>query len=112
MWQFKLPHSPKRQSTLTYVPCSQAISLGVNQPELKEPLEAFLPSLKRRWVFHPTAKRLSESRIRAVAQNGLSANQKPVLASVVKGQESSKWNRSQKDLDLLLTDRKTGVSIR
>jgi len=42
------------------------------------------PSLKRRWGFRPTAKRLSESRIRAVARNGLSANKKPALASAVK----------------------------
>ena len=42
------------------------------------------PSLKRRWGFRPTAKRLSESRIRSVARNGLSANKKPVLASVAR----------------------------
>jgi len=42
------------------------------------------PSLKRRWGSRPSAKRFSESRIRAVARNGLSANKKPVLASVVK----------------------------
>ena len=29
------------------------------------------PSLKRRWGFRPSARRLSESRIRAVARNGL-----------------------------------------
>ena len=48
------------------------------------------PSLKRRWGFRPSAKRLSESRIRTVARIGLSANKKPLLASVVKEQESSK----------------------
>ncbi len=42
------------------------------------------PSLKRRWGFRPSAKRLSESRIRAVAIHGLSTIKKPVLASVVK----------------------------
>jgi len=42
------------------------------------------PSLKRRWGFRPSARRFSESRIRAVARDGLSANKKPVLASVVK----------------------------
>jgi hypothetical protein len=31
------------------------------------------PSLKRRWGFKPSAKRFSESRIRAVARDGLSA---------------------------------------
>ena len=41
-------------------------------------------SLRRRWGFRPSAKRLSESRIRAVARNGLSAIGRPVLASVVK----------------------------
>ena len=40
------------------------------------------PSLRRRWGFKPSAKRLSEERIRAVARDGLSAIQKPVLASV------------------------------
>ncbi len=29
------------------------------------------PSLKRRWGFRPSAKRLSEARIRAVARDGL-----------------------------------------
>ena len=32
------------------------------------------PSLRRRWGFRPSAKRLSESHIRAVAKDGLSAN--------------------------------------
>lgn len=31
-------------------------------------------SLRRKWGFRPTAKRLSEGRIRAVARDGLSAN--------------------------------------
>ena len=70
------------------------------------------PPLKRRWGFRPSAKRLSESRIRTVARNGVSANKKPVLALVVKERESSKWNKPQKHLDLLLPDRKTGVSTR
>ena len=48
------------------------------------------PSLKRRWGFRPSAKRFSESRIRAVARNSISSNKKPVLASVVKGQKSFK----------------------
>ena len=30
-----------------------------------------LPSLKRRWGFKPSARRLSEKRIRAVARDGL-----------------------------------------
>jgi hypothetical protein len=49
-----------------------------------------LPSLKRRWGFRPSARRFSESRIRAVARNGLSAIEKPVLASVVKDKKSFK----------------------
>ena len=31
------------------------------------------PSLKRKWGFRPSAKRFSESHIRAVARDGLSA---------------------------------------
>jgi len=45
------------------------------------------PSLKRRWGFRPSARRFSGSRIRAVARDGISANLKPVLASVVKGKK-------------------------
>jgi len=40
------------------------------------------PSLRRRWGFRPSAKRFSEKHIRAVARDGLSAIQKPVLASL------------------------------
>ncbi len=38
-------------------------------------------SLRRRWGFRPSAKRLSESRIRAVAGDGLEAAGRPVSAS-------------------------------
>ena len=48
------------------------------------------PSLKRRWGFKPSAKRLSESRIRSVARNGLSTNRKPVLALVAIKEPSDK----------------------
>jgi hypothetical protein len=48
------------------------------------------PSLKRRWGFKPSAKRPSERRIRAIATDGISAIQKPVLASVVGKQKSFK----------------------
>ena len=41
-------------------------------------------SLRRRWGFRPSAKRLSKSRIRAVARKGLQAIDRRVLASVVK----------------------------
>ena len=34
------------------------------------------PSLKRRWGFKPSAKRLSEEHIRAVARDGLATNRK------------------------------------
>jgi hypothetical protein len=43
-----------------------------------------LSSLRRRWGFRPSAKRLSESRIRTIARNGLQAISRRVLASVVK----------------------------
>ena len=42
------------------------------------------PSLKRKWGFRPSAKRLSESRIRAVARDGLSAIKGAVSLSDVK----------------------------
>jgi len=45
------------------------------------------PSLKRHWGFKPSAKRLSEKRIRAVARDGLlpkTKNERQVLASVVR----------------------------
>lgn len=47
------------------------------------------PSLKRRWGFRPSAKRLSDSRIRAVAMYGVSRKQKQVLASHERGQTPS-----------------------
>ena len=47
-------------------------------------------SLRRRWGFRPSAKRLSELRIRAIARDGLSANKRLVLASVVGTQKSVK----------------------
>jgi len=40
------------------------------------------PSLRRRWGFRPSARRFSDKQIRAVARDGLSAIEKPVLASV------------------------------
>lgn len=40
-------------------------------------------SLRRRWGFRPSAKRLPESRIRAVAREGLRAISRRVLASAV-----------------------------
>lgn len=40
-------------------------------------------SLKRRWGFRPSARRFLEANIRAVARNGLSPNDKSVLASVI-----------------------------
>jgi hypothetical protein len=42
------------------------------------------PTLKRRWGFKPSAKRLSKNRIRLVAMDGLSAIKKPVLASAAR----------------------------
>ena len=48
-------------------------------------------SLRRRWGFKPSAKRLSEKHIRAVARDGLSAIKKPVLASVEKDDISPEY---------------------
>ncbi|MDD5094388.1 MAG: hypothetical protein PHV74_08430 [Dehalococcoidia bacterium] len=48
------------------------------------------PSLKRRWGFRPSAKRLSETRVRAVAREGRCANKRPVLASAVKKETTGK----------------------
>jgi len=42
------------------------------------------PSLKRRWGFRPSARRFNENHIRIVAQYGLSAIKKTVLASATK----------------------------
>jgi hypothetical protein len=41
-------------------------------------------SLRRRWGFRPSTKRLPESRIRAVAREGLGAISRRVLASTAK----------------------------
>lgn len=40
-------------------------------------------SLRRKWGFRPSAKRLNENRIRAVARDGLLKNDRAVLASAV-----------------------------
>ena len=54
---------------------------GVELAYIKSRLKGS-PTLKRRWGFKPSARRLSETRIRVVAKDGFSAIQKPVLASV------------------------------
>lgn len=41
-------------------------------------------SLRRKWGFRPSAKRLNENRIRTVARDGLAKKQRAVLASAVK----------------------------
>ena len=48
-----------------------AVELEYIKSQLKQS-----PSLRRRWGFRPSAKRLSESRIRAVAMDGVSAKKK------------------------------------
>ena len=58
------------------------------------------PSLKRRWGFYPSAKRLSEDHIRKVARDGLSAIKKPVSASAVREQKPFKQDKSNKGLDV------------
>ena len=40
-------------------------------------------SLRRKWGFRPSAKRLNEKRIRAVARDGLLKNDEAVLASAI-----------------------------
>jgi hypothetical protein len=55
-----------------------AVELAYIKSQLKRS-----PSLKRRWGFRPSAKRLSERRIRAVAMDGVSAIERPVLASAI-----------------------------
>ena len=45
-------------------------------------------SLRRRWGFRPSARRLSDFRIQAIARDGLFAHKKPVLASVAGKQKS------------------------
>jgi hypothetical protein len=47
------------------------------------------PSLKRRWGFRSTAKRLNENHIRVVAQYGTYAIVKPVSASPEKRESPS-----------------------
>ena len=39
-------------------------------------------SLRRRWGFRPSARRLSEGRIRAIARNGFSVKERRVSASI------------------------------
>jgi hypothetical protein len=46
------------------------------------------PSLRRRWGFRPSARRLSEARIRAVAMHGISRSVGAVSASVRRGGRS------------------------
>ena len=48
-----------------------AVELEYIKSQLKQS-----PSLRRRWGFRPSAKRLSESHIRAVAMDGVSAKRK------------------------------------
>ena len=46
------------------------------------------PSLKRKWGFRPSAKRLSESHIRTVARDGLSAIKGAVSRSAAKAKSA------------------------
>ena len=68
-----------------------AVELAYIKSQLRES-----PSLKRRWGFKPSARRLSEKRIRAIAIDGrLSANKKRVLASAVGEQRPCEWIHSE-----------------
>ena len=55
------------------------VELAYIKPRLRES-----PSLKRKWGFRPSAKRLSESHIRTVARDGLSAIKGAVSRSAAK----------------------------
>ena len=68
-------------------------------------------SLRRRWGFRPSAKRLSEKRIRAVARDGLSANGRSLLASVPVEPEPYRWFSPYAETDLVRVDTKTRPSI-
>lgn len=48
-----------------------------------------LPSLKRRWGFRPSAKRLSGARIRQVAMYGVSRDERRVSASAGKSKRDN-----------------------
>lgn len=61
-----------------------AVELEHMKSELKKS-----PSLRRRWGFRPSAKRLSEKRIRYAAMYGVPRKQKRVSASHGRGQTSS-----------------------
>lgn len=51
-------------------------------------------SLRRKWGFHPSARRLNEKRIRAVARDGLFKNDRSVLASAVEKEKQLRQKRS------------------
>ena len=62
---------------------------GELSPEEFKCVKSYLqksPSLKQRWGFRPSAKRLPENRIRSVAIDGISTNKKRVLASAMRKQ--------------------------
>ena len=69
------------------------------------------PSLRRRWGFRPSARRLPEKRIRAVARDGLSANGRSLLASVPVEPEPYRWFSPYAETDLVRVDTKTRPSI-
>lgn len=69
-------------------------------------------SMKRRWGFRPSARRLSEARIRAVAMYGLSANKRGVSASPTgeEGRPAMKVSRTDKTPQPV--DTKTPIPMR
>jgi len=58
------------------------------------------PSLRRRWGFRPSAKRLSEARIRAVAMHGISGSARGVLASPWGGRRRDLMGRHQDEAEV------------
>ena len=85
-----------------------AVELAYIKSQLRES-----PSLKRRWGFKPSARRLSEKRTRTIAIDGrLSTNEKRVLASAVGEQRPCEWYNTQKTPDFWRLATKTSLSSR
>jgi len=70
------------------------------------------PSLKRRWGFRPSAKRLSEAHIRAMAMNGLSANERGISASLVGEERRAPIKVLGTDKETQTVDTKITTSMR
>lgn len=69
-------------------------------------------SMKRRWGFRPSARRLSTTRIRAVAMYGLSAKERGVSASPVREERRPAMKVSRVDKTPQPVDTKTPIPMR